>query len=1665
MLIQEGMDMKKQKGIVWLLIICMVIVQPLFSKINVFAAPTHFAEEGGREASPSNAKKSRTEEENVDEINKINLSTPSTVKLENPADDIDDNEKMNLATASNATVSNAAKKEPFFYKREYAEYTVTLYADAGVVPEGTEVTIKKVKYVDDTDVSQIVNDNLPPNSSLENIVAFDISLLLDGEEIQPFGSVEVQIKSKKQKADTSLTTRVFHIEQENMVEEMAFEMEEDNVIGVIADSFSVYALVLTSEEYSSIYTVDDFLSMTSENNYILENDLDFSGLDNYSGIAFKGVFDGNGYAIRNFNIENWKVSNVSNTSKERFNAYLGLFGKLDGATVKNLKIIDSSVIFDGTSYSTDDREGFNFFEAGLLAAQANNSMIEGCIIENSICDISNVDGSQTANVGGIVGKASGITIVNSSISGSIDMGDVTPTYLSLGGVAGALDTFSSVEKSVNHADVRITGRSSEIDSVGGIIGTGGTMVQCLNTGNITFEGEAEPACVGGLAGTINFAVDCFNIGNIYLNCNVIPNACTISGCGDLDDNGSLKNVYTLGSIVVANKEQVDEDKDFGILFTDRSTTDYSVEVENAYYLNSLKTDGFLKEYFANRSNCAVPLTNEEMKNPSSYEGFDFETVWKIGGDLYPYPVLQWLNQDLEMPDIPEIEEPEKEDVDFGWKELGAGQIVYYDENGEHLKNGRYLLHFLNETGFLYEGYWYFDENGYVKTGMIDGHFYYDKMDGMYPYGMEIGEDIRTLLANINTPADVVGGYDRFVSTFVNDLSFWDYLFAANPTDGLEALIGAIPSIWYPYGNHIRWEALSEQIQRNYMNDITVNKRVLEEILEERFPKDSEGSTEGMPYKVTKKGLDKLTEGFAEEFTDLLKEKREAYKNNPTGEWSDSYKELMQMLDEDEQDSYYAYIANNGLKTVFRAAEVGEEWSDVFMDYSEKIEFLESIKASAQSLGNRPALVAATEDLINDYNSRFTDTLVNTAYAVFEEADSWRTVITGTSSLPIPEWDFSEPLKDNIIKNIAKEFLKNSKALSLSMKGVELIQKMDGRGPAINAFVETQSLYGEAELALRAAEEKIASEGAGPEELLEYINLFDFMRYISVVRYENMKEFYIAAANHQAEKEIKVEYLEKEIEKLKEMTVATAPDFQASVLLENWNDSEKRYYFYKEGNMGERVYLNDGWHWIDGHKYYFDKNGNPYMGLHTIIDVNGENQYYFSTGSGEENNTDHYGAMQTGFVKIGNDQYYFYESGQMAKGTWVQTGVGEAYFYFDDDGKWIRSSYLDPDETIGSVYKKGYQITKVNCPVQVYVYNESNVLEASIVNGQIHTEDGAMASVMIDHNGQKVIQTPLGKNYTFKIVAEGNGTMDYSVSEYPEEDGHQIRKTDYRNIAIETGDTYYGITQIMENNQSERNYLLVQDNQYVPITELQTALSLHEIHIETNGKGDVKGDTVAVRGDFVKLTAEPEEGRKFFGWYDGEGNLLSAEAVIRLRILENEYLIACFIVDEEDDSSDTQIKDDESYSTGNKDSSNSDGNGTDSSGVLEAADGGVWKRDVYGWWYENQEGIYPIGTWEYLPYGNKYAWYHFDEKGYMQTGWFQDFDGKWYYLNPVSDGTCGSMVTGWKWIEDSDGRERCYYFETQKNKYFGMLYQSAITPDGYSVDVNGAWTENGVVVVR
>lgn len=110
----------------------------------------------------------------------------------------------------------------------------------------------------------------------------------------------------------------------------------------------------------------------------------------------------------------------------------------------------------------------------------------------------------------------------------------------------------------------------------------------------------------------------------------------------------------------------------------------------------------------------------------------------------------------------------------------------------------------------------------------------------------------------------------------------------------------------------------------------------------------------------------------------------------------------------------------------------------------------------------------------------------------------------------------------------------------------------------------------------------------------------------------------------------------------------------------------------------------------------------------------------------------------------------------------------------------------------------------------------------------------------------------------------------------------------------------------------------------------------------------------------------------------------------------------------------------------------------------------WMKDAKGWWLRYSDGTWPMGRagayhWEkingrwwafgadgYISSGWIYdtiyqGWFYMDENQGMLTGW-QFINGKWYYLNPNSDGTAGIMYTkrrtpdGWYVKEDGSRDE-------------------------------------------
>ena len=71
------------------------------------------------------------------------------------------------------------------------------------------------------------------------------------------------------------------------------------------------------------------------------------------------------------------------------------------------------------------------------------------------------------------------------------------------------------------------------------------------------------------------------------------------------------------------------------------------------------------------------------------------------------------------------------------------------------------------------------------------------------------------------------------------------------------------------------------------------------------------------------------------------------------------------------------------------------------------------------------------------------------------------------------------------------------------------------------------------------------------------------------------------------------------------------------------------------------------------------------------------------------------------------------------------------------------------------------------------------------------------------------------------------------------------------------------------------------------------------------------------------------------------------------------------------------------------------------------------------------------------------------KGISKNAWWFDFGNGDYFKS------------SWQWIDgNQDGIAECYYFDEN-----GWMFENTITPDGYTVNENGAWTVSNIVQTK
>ncbi len=313
-----------------------------------------------------------------------------------------------------------------------------------------------------------------------------------------------------------------------------------NLDNALTYTVEVYAtvgrksIIIGSETYTlptiqtiHITTPQQFLSMDTNRagNYVLDNDLDFAGIDFVSPFtsSFSGSFNGQDFTI-------------SNVTFGRITTYTGLFGYVSSGTIKNL-VIDHLTI--GTEALP--LEMITSSRVGILAGYVSSTT---AIIENITIKNSEINYSTSTTVQALVGGVAGefrASMTNVTIE-NVKIGLTSTSYgkIKIGGAAGYLSLDAKVNEVYVDADIHFIMAGNSMKNgivsinIGGVIGDNNAINNIKSVqdvaavGDITVDldfGTAVDTTSGNYAvyvgGVVGFSMT--NITNAFYRGSIILN--------------------------------------------------------------------------------------------------------------------------------------------------------------------------------------------------------------------------------------------------------------------------------------------------------------------------------------------------------------------------------------------------------------------------------------------------------------------------------------------------------------------------------------------------------------------------------------------------------------------------------------------------------------------------------------------------------------------------------------------------------------------------------------------------------------------------------------------------------------------------------------------------------------------------------------------------------------------------------------------------------------------------------------------------------------------------------------------------------------------------------------------------------------------------------------
>ena len=281
--------------------------------------------------------------------------------------------------------------------------------------------------------------------------------------------------------------------------------------------------------------LEEVVAGTEDKNIVLSGDIDLASLMTRSAVAsnwtpigtsekpFTGVFDGNGFTIKNLAL-------VEAEAKEG-KAYIGFFGYAKDATIKNVTF--ENVYINIPCLDIDHSQGHIGAVAGSLEG---TSTIENVTVKGDIQVYATQEANGASRVAVVAGGNSYGNVTMKNVHVIANEGSYLKANNNTGALAGQLQGKSVFENCSSNIDVTVNKFFA-----GGLIGIApadATFTNCHTTGNVSV--------VAGRAGRGN---DHYRVGGIAGGwADGAKNVCTLTGC---TYTGKLTGVNADGSVAKA----------------------------------------------------------------------------------------------------------------------------------------------------------------------------------------------------------------------------------------------------------------------------------------------------------------------------------------------------------------------------------------------------------------------------------------------------------------------------------------------------------------------------------------------------------------------------------------------------------------------------------------------------------------------------------------------------------------------------------------------------------------------------------------------------------------------------------------------------------------------------------------------------------------------------------------------------------------------------------------------------------------------------------------------------------------------------------------------------------------------------------------------------------